>query len=156
VQERDVAWLLTFAEVGFYHTLENIEAIPGSKEGVTIMVVSESAFGRPGAAEAPTRDTRTGGATVWAAIAVVWLAIAVQAVVRWLFSADFGPSPLIGPDHMPTWNLVALRVFEVLSIALLLGLVWFCVVVPWRRTGRLSLDGKFVLGGWRPLWPMRS
>jgi Spirocyclase AveC-like len=111
------------------------------------MVVSESVIGSPGAGEAPSRETRTGGATVWAAIAVVWLVIAVQAVVRWLFSADFGPAPLIGSDRMPTWNLVALRAFEVLSIALLLGLVWFCVVVPWRRTGRLSLDGKFVLGG---------
>lgn len=47
---------------------------------------------------------------------------------------------------MPTWNLVALRVFEGLSLALLAGVVWFCVVRPWRRTGKLSLDGKFLLG----------
>jgi len=48
---------------------------------------------------------------------------------------------------MPLWNLVALRIFEGLSVALLVYLVWAYVVVPWRRTGALSLDGKFVLGG---------
>jgi hypothetical protein len=54
-------------------------------------------------------SARTGGATVWAAIAAVWLVIAVQALVRWGFSSDFGPAPLIGPDRMPMWNLVGLR-----------------------------------------------
>jgi hypothetical protein len=92
-------------------------------------------------------SARTGGATVWAAIAVVWLVIAVQALVRWVFSSDFGPAPLIGPDRMPMWNLVGLRVFEGLSVALLLALIWFYVIVPWRRAGTLSLDGKFVIGG---------
>jgi Spirocyclase AveC-like len=92
-------------------------------------------------------SARTGGATVWAAIAVVWLVIAVQALVRWVFSSDFGPAPLIGPDRMPMWNLVGLRVFEGLSVALLLALIWFYVIVPWRRAGALSLDGKFVIGG---------
>jgi Spirocyclase AveC-like len=92
-------------------------------------------------------SARTGGATVWAAIAAVWLVIAVQALVRWGFSSDFGPAPLIGPDRMPMWNLVGLRVFEGLSVALLLSLIWFYVIVPLRRTGTLSLDGKFVIGG---------
>jgi Spirocyclase AveC-like len=90
---------------------------------------------------------RTGGATVWSAIAAVWLVIAVQALVRWVFSSDFGPAPLIGPDRMPMWNLGGLRVFEGLSVALLLALTWFYVIVPLRRTARLSLDGKFVIGG---------
>jgi Spirocyclase AveC-like len=107
------------------------------------VVASESQTGRIGVRE----SARTGAATVWAAIAVVWLVIAAQALVRWVFSSDFGPAPLIGPDQMPMWNLVALRVFEGLSIALLLWLIGFCVAVPWRRTGRLSLDGKFVIGG---------
>jgi hypothetical protein len=98
-------------------------------------------------AEPTLAPARTGGVTVWAAIAVVWLVIAVQAVVRWVFSDDFGPAPLIGRDPMPLWNLVSLRIFEGLSISLLIGLIWFCVVAPWRRTGTLSLDGKLVLGG---------
>jgi Spirocyclase AveC-like len=105
--------------------------------------MSDAAPSRAGVRE----STRAGGATVWAAIAVVWLVIAVQALVRWVISPDFGPAPLIGPDRMPMWNLVGLRIFEGLSVALLLWLIWFCVIVPVRRTGRLSLDGKFVIGG---------
>jgi hypothetical protein len=107
------------------------------------VVISDAAPSRAGVRE----STRAGGATVWAAIAVVWLVIAVQALVRWVISPDFGPAPLIGPDRMPMWNLVGLRIFEGLSVALLLWLIWFCVIVPVRRTGRLSLDGKFVIGG---------
>lgn len=112
------------------------------------MVTSGSTLRRTG----PRRETtaepaRSGAVTVWAAIALVWLVIAVQALLRWVASDDFAPAPLIGPDRMPTWNLVALRVFEGISMALLVFLVWFCVIKPWRRTGALSLDGKFVLGG---------
>ena len=63
-------------------------------------------------------------------------------------AADLAPVPLIGADRMPLlWNLVALRIFEGLSMALLVFLVWAYVVTPWRRTGALSLDGKFVSAG---------
>lgn len=96
---------------------------------------------------ASTEPARTGGVTVWAAIAVVWLVIAVQALLRWFASDDFAPAPLVGTDRMPLWNLVALRVFEGISMALLVYLIWAYVVMPWRRNGTLSLDGKFVLGG---------
>jgi len=96
---------------------------------------------------ASTEVARTGGVTVWAAIAVVWLAIAVQALLRWFASDDFGPAPLMGADRMPLWNLLALRIFEGLSAALLAYLIWAYVVMPWRRNGTLCLDGKFVLGG---------
>ncbi len=112
-------------------------------------VVSDSTVRRTGPQGSTTiaEASRSGGVTVWAAIAIVWLIIAAQALVRWLASSDFGPAPLIGPDRMPLWNLVALRIFEGLSVALLAYLVWAYVVAPWRRTGDLSLDGKFVLGG---------
>lgn len=88
-----------------------------------------------------------GPAAVWAAAAVVWIVIAAQAYVRWIASDDFAPAPLLGPDVLEAWRLVALRIFEGLSLAVLAGFGWFCVVRPWRATGRLSLDGKFVLGG---------
>jgi hypothetical protein len=45
------------------------------------------------------------------------------------------------------WREVSLRILEALSMGVLLGFVWFCIVRPWRRDGRLSLEGKFVIGG---------
>jgi Spirocyclase AveC-like len=91
---------------------------------------------------------KSGSVTVWATVGVVWLVIAVQAKIRWVTSeAEFSPAPLIGPDMMPTPNLVGLRIFEGLCAVVIAALVWFCVVRPWRRTGALSLDGKFVIAG---------
>ena len=92
------------------------------------MVVFESTSGRPGAADASIDRPRASGATVWAAIAIVWLVIAVQALVHWLFSPDFAPAPLLGPDLMPLWNMVGLRIFEGLSVVVLVCMVWLCVV----------------------------
>lgn len=92
-------------------------------------------------------ESRRGGITAWAAVGIVWTIIAVQAIVRWFFSDTFTPAPILGPDEMADWRMVALRIFQVISAGVMVGFIWFCVINPWRRTGRLSLDGKFVLGG---------
>jgi Spirocyclase AveC-like len=93
-------------------------------------------------------DRRRGGVTVWAAVGLVWVVVCVQALVRWMLSDDlFAGASVLGPDVFPAWREVSLRMLEVISAAVLLGFVWFCVVKPWRRDGRLSLDGMFVIGG---------
>jgi hypothetical protein len=97
---------------------------------------------------ASTDSDRRGAATVWAGLGVLCLVVAAQALVRWAASpTEFAPAPILGPDVPAEWRLVALRALEVLSVGVLLGFLWFCVVRPWRQRGRLSLDGKFVLGG---------
>jgi Spirocyclase AveC-like len=91
---------------------------------------------------------RQGPATFLALIGVVWFVLCVYVVVRWVTSAeDFSPAPKIGPDVMEDWRLIALRVFEAISLAVMAAFVWYCVVKPLREAGRLSLDGKFVIGG---------
>lgn len=93
-----------------------------------------------------TGDRRRGSVSIWALAGCVWLVVALQAVSRWVGSPEFAPIA-VGSDTYPMWRELALRGLEVLSSAVLLGFVWFCIVVPWRRDGRLSLDGKFVIGG---------
>jgi Spirocyclase AveC-like len=96
----------------------------------------------------PVVADRTGPVAVWAAVGVVWLVVGGQAVIRWIFcDTEFAPAPRRGPDRMDTGQVLAIRVFEAISFAVLVALVWYCVVRPWRREGTLSLDGKFVLGG---------
>ncbi|MFZ2172622.1 MAG: spirocyclase AveC family protein [Rhodococcus sp. (in: high G+C Gram-positive bacteria)] len=91
---------------------------------------------------------RQGPVTVLAAVGVLWLIICVNVIARWVTSnTEFDPAPRLGPDVMTDWRVVALRVFEVISLAVLFGFIWYCVVKPWRRHGKLSLDGKFVIGG---------
>jgi hypothetical protein len=85
---------------------------------------------------------------VWAAAGLVWVVISVAAVGRWVASpTEFAAAPILGPDTYPLWREVSLRVLEALSMGVLLGFFWFCVIRPRRRDGRLSLEGKFVIGG---------
>jgi len=107
----------------------------------------------------PTGLSQTGGyVTGWASFGLAWTLVGVQAFIRWFASDDFHPAPLVdGPDKLATWRLVMLRIVETISLAVLLGFVWFSVITPLRiarpapdgttRRGQLSLDGKFVLGG---------
>ena len=91
---------------------------------------------------------RQGPATFLALIGVVWFAICVEVIVRWVTSGEeFTPAPRIGPDVMQDWRLIALRIFEAISLAVMVAFIWYCVVKPIRQTGRMGLDGKFVIGG---------
>ncbi len=96
----------------------------------------------------PPLGGRQGPATFLALIGVVWFVICVEVIVRWVTSGEeFTPAPRIGPDVMEDWRLVALRIFEAISLAVMAAFVWYCVVKPLRETRSLSLDGKFVIGG---------
>jgi hypothetical protein len=91
---------------------------------------------------------RQGPATFLALIGLAWLFVSVEVMVRWVSSGtEFEPAPKFGPDVMEDWRLIALRVFEAISLAVMVAFVWYCVIKPLRQTGRLSLDGKFVIGG---------
>lgn len=89
-----------------------------------------------------------GAVSAWAAFGVLWVIVAAQALVRWILSDQQSqPAPVLGPDVFPAWREVSLRVLEGVSVLVLAAFVWFCIVKPWRRTGRLSLEGMFVIGG---------
>lgn len=93
-------------------------------------------------------DTRGGAVSVWAAVGLVWIVVSLQAIGRWMLSPDqFAPAPILGPDQYPASSEAALRILEALSMGVLAAFIWLCVVRPWRRNGRLSLEGKFVIGG---------
>lgn len=91
---------------------------------------------------------RQGPATFLALIGAVWLVMCAVIIARWITSdTQFAPAPKVGPDHMEQWRLIALHVFEAISLAVLAAFVWYCVVKPLRENHKIPLDGKFVLGG---------
>ncbi|CAG9988758.1 unnamed protein product [Clonostachys byssicola] len=93
-------------------------------------------------------------ATFGLAFTIMW----IQAVIRWISSpTEFRPAPVLGPDEIETWRLVCLRIFEALSVGVLLVHIWFCILVPafpylkqFKRTDKapeFTLDGRHVIGG---------
>lgn len=109
--------------------------------------------GRLSPDESAAPPAQTGAVTVWGAVGVVWVVVVVAAMVRWIASdTEFVPAPIRGPDVIAMPNMIGLRVFEGLCAVVIVALVWFCVIRPWRHTGSLSLDGKFVIAGFFALF----
>jgi hypothetical protein len=81
---------------------------------------------------------------LWAGIGVVALVIQAVAYAGWFLSGEFVSTPT-GDTPIPTQMIVAIRVWEVLAVIGSALMVWFVLVKPWRRDGRISLDGMFVL-----------
>src|SRR5215203_5662434 len=56
-------------------------------------------------------DDRGGFVGWWAVVGVLLAALAASIWIRWVASGtEFDPAPVLGPDDIPTWNLVVLRV----------------------------------------------
>jgi hypothetical protein len=101
---------------------------------------------RPGDA-GPDAVDRGGYVAVWALVGVALVGLALSIWGQWVFSStEFEPAPILGPDDIPTWNLVVLRIEEALSVFEMIALFTVCVVIPLRRFGRLGLDAKIALG----------
>ncbi|MBI3213426.1 MAG: spirocyclase AveC family protein [Mycobacterium sp.] len=97
----------------------------------------------------PVPDTRgaAGSVSIWALLGVAWLVFAGQAWVRWFASdTQFGAAPIFGPDTFSGNALLILRAIEVVSLLVAAATIWTFLIRPWRREGRLTLDGMIVIG----------
>lgn len=105
--------------------------------------------GRPASAASQAEPrSRNHAVIAWAAVGVVWIAICVNTMYGWVTSErDFGPAEIMPGDTMPTSSLVALRVVELASVAVLLTATWVLAVRPWRRTREVRIEGLLVVGG---------
>ncbi|KAJ0420305.1 hypothetical protein BJY00DRAFT_313244 [Aspergillus carlsbadensis] len=111
----------------------------------------------------PTRDEApvkppSGTVSAFATFGLGFTLMWTQALIRWVADpVEFRPAPVLGPDKIEPWRLVALRVFEALSVGVLVAHVWFCLLRPgfpylrrFRGTdepGQFTLDGRHVIGG---------
>ena len=86
----------------------------------------------------------------WAAVGGVCFAFELFLLVAWIAS---GPERVpTGPTAVPTFMKVNIIIQQVLSPMMLLGTVWWFVVRPWRREGRISWDGCFLVAGASVIW----
>jgi Spirocyclase AveC-like len=92
----------------------------------------------------PPTGRKTGAVKVWAAVGAAFLSLEVYVITRWVLSDDFGTIPA-GPTPMSGWDRAWSIFWQVGGVALLVGFIGWFVIRPWRREGRLSLDGLLVL-----------
>lgn len=94
----------------------------------------------------PLPDRRA-AVLVMAPVGIVLAVMALAAWAQWVVSPDeFGKVPILGPDVLSDWRLVALRTIEALSVLTMIQLTWYVIVRPLRRTGKLGLDAKIFVG----------
>ena len=80
----------------------------------------------------------------WAAVGAAYLVFMVAVLTAWVLGPLFKTVP-VGPTPVPTFMKVAVIFFEVISIPAILACFYFLVVRPWRREGKLSVDGALTI-----------
>lgn len=77
---------------------------------------------------------------LWALLGTVILAVQLVVVVRWVTGPFFERVPT-GPSDVPGWMSVAHIVLQAIAIPIALVVIYRLYWVPWRRDGRVGIDG---------------
>lgn len=105
---------------------------------------------RSNGSQDPVTTRRPPGAIrFWAVMGSLTTALVLSSWLRWITSEDF-QKPTPGPDEYE--HLWWLRTVEVLSLSLVLGFFYFCLVRPWWRERRVTFDGKLLIGCMLAYW----
>jgi len=76
----------------------------------------------------------------------VWIAASIWIWAKWILSPDFGPTPM-GVDTPPQWLVIWTHFLEAFSTSMWCACIYFWAVRPWRRTGKMTWDGLYILAG---------
>jgi hypothetical protein len=82
----------------------------------------------------------------WAGVGAGLLAFELYVLARWLTGPNLVPTDP-GPDRISAGTQTFFLVLQVAVPAAALIAMWFWVIRPWRREGRLTVDGMLVLAG---------
>jgi hypothetical protein len=105
--------------------------------------------GRPGAPAHAHKQTPP--AVWWALIGGLFLAFEIYVMVKWVTGPYFHTVPS-GPTVVPNWMKAILISWQVIGIAVALGLIGWFLVRPWRRDGRVSFDGLLCVAALLVVW----
>lgn len=82
----------------------------------------------------------------WALFGAVCLAFWAYVLIAWVTGPYFHHVDP-GPDTPPTYMKVALVTWQAASVPIVIGLLWFFLIRPYRRSGEVPLYGLLVLAG---------
>ena len=86
----------------------------------------------------------------WAAVGGLCFAFELFLLVTWIAGGPERVSP--GPTAVPTFMKVNIIIQQAISPIILLGAVWWFLVRPWRREGRISWDGCYIVAAASVIW----
>jgi hypothetical protein len=101
-------------------------------------------FGSERSTATSTRDKKLIPVTLWAAFGAAMLAVALYVWIRWIAGPYFKRVPA-GPSHPPGWMKAVLVGGEIVLPLIAVGIVYWLLIRPWRRTGRVTTDGLLVV-----------
>src|SRR5262249_4301749 len=86
----------------------------------------------------------------WAAVGLLVVLFEIVVLTRWVTGPLFETVP-VGPTPVPTFMKVAIVFFQVTSVPAALACLYFLAIRPWRRTGKLTVDGALTIA-FATLW----
>lgn len=87
----------------------------------------------------------------WAGFGVLMVAVQAWAFGHWIVTGLATPTPT-GPDEAPRWMTITIWTFQAVCLVVgIAGIYWF-VIRPWRRDGRLNFDSFMVIGFYLTFW----
>ena len=109
-----------------------------SRPGATASL--EAGVRRP--VEEPTGRADT--ARLWILNGAVWLGLMLYVWTAWVVSGDFKTNTR-GRGQEPHWYVVLIHSWEVFALVVSVVILWWFVIRPKIKTGRMTLDGLFFL-----------
>ncbi|AIJ21310.1 spirocyclase AveC family protein [Amycolatopsis methanolica] len=91
---------------------------------------------------------------LFAIVGAIFLALTMYCWADWLFSGDAKAAPL-GPTPIPGWLRNSALIWQIGFGAGGLAVLYFFLIRPWVREGRLTFDGMMVLC-WLQLWALQD
>jgi hypothetical protein len=88
---------------------------------------------------------------LWATVGVGFTALQAYVLIRWVTGPYF-KRVRPGPDELPGWMKTTINVYTVLGLIAMGTVVYFFLVRPRRRDGRVSRDGLLVLVWFQIYW----
>ena len=87
----------------------------------------------------------------WAVVGALFLAVEAISIGGWILRGEATPTST-GADPVPTYTVVAIRLWEAAGIVGMAVMIYRLLYRPWRREGRLSTSGLFLIGAGLCYW----
>ena len=84
---------------------------------------------------------------LWMVIGLFWFLLSVYVFGAWMLGPDFKQNT-IGREMASDGYVIWVRCVEVGSVVLALAQIWYFILRPKLRTGRMSFDGLFFIACW--------